>query len=200
MHLETLPVLRALVGANRALAELKGHAPTIPNPGILIDTLSLQEAQASSAIENIVTTQDDLFQADVFPNGMHSAATREVARYRDALRLGYDRMRNNDGLITKNTLINMFQTLLGNVPLGVASFFFRKSPSPTLGRGNTAHIKVQHQAGHSPVEIVREGSAGAFSTLLSSHQSIRPVRCGSGQAGRLWNAGGLKLFTKCVNC
>src|SRR3546814_2948423 len=60
--IETPQVLKALTRAHRYLAELKGRAATIPNQGILIDTLSLQEAKASSEIENIVTTQDELFQ------------------------------------------------------------------------------------------------------------------------------------------
>ncbi len=64
IDLETVRVLKGLAAANRALAELKGRAATIPNQGILIDTLSLQEAKASSEIESIVTTQDELFQAD----------------------------------------------------------------------------------------------------------------------------------------
>jgi Fic family protein len=81
-------VLRALAGANRALAELKGRAATIPNQGIMIDTLALQEAKASSEIENIVTTQDELFQLGLFPDGLESGAAKEVARYRDALKLG----------------------------------------------------------------------------------------------------------------
>ena len=58
VELETVPILKALAAANRALAELKGRAATIPNQGILIDTLALQEAKASSEIENIVTTHD----------------------------------------------------------------------------------------------------------------------------------------------
>ncbi|PYD46626.1 hypothetical protein C3920_14100 [Novacetimonas pomaceti] len=88
-EIETVPVLRALVEANKALAELKGRAATIPNQGILIDTLALQEAKASSEIENIVTTQDELFQADLFPDGPDSVAAKEVALYRDALHLGF---------------------------------------------------------------------------------------------------------------
>ena len=86
---ETVPVLRALAVANRALAELKGRAASIPNQGILIDTLALQEAKASSEVENIVTTQDELFQAELFPEGPQSPAAKEVALYRDALRLGF---------------------------------------------------------------------------------------------------------------
>lgn len=98
-EIETVPVLRALVEANKALAELKGRAATIPNQGILIDTLALQEAKASSEIENIVTTQDELFQADLFPEGPDSVAAKEVALYRDALHLGFRQLKETDGLI-----------------------------------------------------------------------------------------------------
>jgi Fic family protein len=79
IDLETVPVLKALARANRALAELKGRAATIPNQDILIDTLALQEAKASSENENIVTTQDELFRADLEPEGPHSAAAKEVS-------------------------------------------------------------------------------------------------------------------------
>lgn len=66
--IETHAVLREAARAHRYLAELKGRAAAIPNQGILIDTLSLQEAKASSEIENIVTTQDEMFQASLFPD------------------------------------------------------------------------------------------------------------------------------------
>ncbi len=65
IELETIPILKALNKASRSLAELKGEVRTIPNENILINTLTLQEAKESSAIENIVTTQDDLFRAEV---------------------------------------------------------------------------------------------------------------------------------------
>ena len=65
---ESVAVLREAARAHRFLAELKGRAGTIPNQGILIDTLALQEAKASSEIENIVTTQDELFQTSLFPD------------------------------------------------------------------------------------------------------------------------------------
>lgn len=95
--------MRALAAANRALAELKGRAATIPNQGILIDTLALQEAKASSEIENIVTTQDELFQMDLFPDGLESGAAKEVARYRDALKLGLTQLLDTGGLIRNAT-------------------------------------------------------------------------------------------------
>jgi Fic family protein len=77
--IETAAVLKALTRAHRYLAELKGRARTIPNQGILIDTLSLQEAKASSEIENIVTTQDEIFQMNAFPENPGPPATKELA-------------------------------------------------------------------------------------------------------------------------
>ena len=62
---QTPELLRTLVAAHRQLAELKGCAASIPNQTILINTLALQEAKASSAVESYVTTQDELFQADL---------------------------------------------------------------------------------------------------------------------------------------
>lgn len=64
---ETPAILKKAVAANRQLAELKGVASSMPNEGILISTLGLQEAKDSSAIENIVTTHDELFREAAFP-------------------------------------------------------------------------------------------------------------------------------------
>ena len=117
---ETPAVLRALARAHRHLAELKGRAGTIPNQGILIDTLALQEAKASSEIENIVTTQDELFQASAFPDNPSSPAAKEVALYRDALRHGFDEQVRLGGLLTNNIIVAMFQILKRNQPLWYA--------------------------------------------------------------------------------
>lgn len=110
-ELETNAILRLAARAHRNLAELKGRSSTIPNAGILIDTLSLQEAKASSEIENIVTTQDELFQMGLFPENPASPAAKEVALYREALRAGYQRLKEQQGLLTNNTVIAMFQIL-----------------------------------------------------------------------------------------
>ncbi len=64
-ELETVKILKALPAAHAALAELKGIASTIPNQIILINTLGLQEAKDSSAIENIITTHDDLYKSEL---------------------------------------------------------------------------------------------------------------------------------------
>lgn len=108
-ELETPAVLRAAALAHRRLAEVKGRATAIPNQAILIDTLSLQEARASSQIENIITTQEEMFQAAIFPEGQDHGPAKEVARYRDALKRGWDLMNQSQGLLTNNTIIEMFR-------------------------------------------------------------------------------------------
>jgi Fic family protein len=82
--LETKPVLKQCITARAALAELKQAAELIPNPAMLINTLPLLEARASSEIENIVTTADKLFQHLQADSGA-DAATKEALRYRRAL-------------------------------------------------------------------------------------------------------------------
>ncbi len=72
-EIETKAVLRKTAEAHRYLAELKGVAATIPNETILVNSLILQEAKDSSAIENFITTQDDLYKAEIFPELVNSA-------------------------------------------------------------------------------------------------------------------------------
>lgn len=195
MTLETLPVMKALASANRALAELKGRAATIPNQGILINTLALQEAKASSEIENIVTTQDELFQAELFPEGPESPAAKEVALYRDALKLGYDRLLNSKGLIINNTLIEMFQ-LLKRREDG-----FRATPGTALKNDITGEIVyVPPQDGREIVahmvaleRYINDDAACSLDPLIKMalihHQfeSIHPFPDGNGRIGRILN-------------
>src|SRR3982751_3528301 len=84
IDLETKAILKQCIRARAALAELKGAAELIPNPSVLINTLPLLEAQASSEIENIVTTADELFKHLDADEGA-DPATREALRYRTAL-------------------------------------------------------------------------------------------------------------------
>lgn len=111
ISLDSTNILRALTPAHRYLAELKGSAKSIPNQAILVNTLALQEAKASSEIESYVTTQDELFQADLHLSEAVSPAAKEVARYREALTKGFERMRNQQGLLTNSMLIELFQML-----------------------------------------------------------------------------------------
>jgi len=89
-ELETKAVLKKCVAANRALAELKGAGDLIPNQSMLINAIPLQEAKLSSEIENIVTTQDALFHAALDEARHSDPHTKEVLRYRTALKRGFE--------------------------------------------------------------------------------------------------------------
>jgi Fic family protein len=89
-ELESKPVLKLAIRANRALANLRGLAGQIPNQSMLIQSIALQEARLSSEIENIVTTNDDLYRADADADGKADPHTKEVLRYRQALNFGFD--------------------------------------------------------------------------------------------------------------
>jgi Fic family protein len=193
--LETVPILKALAAANRALAELKGRAATIPNQNILIDTLALQEAKASSEIENIVTTQDELFQADLYPDGPLSVAAKEVALYRDAVKLGHDRLRETQGIISNNLLVEIFQLLKARED------GFRTTPGTALKNDRTGDIV--YVPPQSPDQIlsqmaalerfINDDTACALDPLIKMalihHQfeSIHPFADGNGRIGRILN-------------
>lgn len=111
---ETITILKQLNNANKKLAELKGVARTIPNEEILIQTLTLQEARESSRIENIVTTQDDLYRAGLeFPDERVNPATKEVMRYGEAMRRGFRAVRQNK-LLTNNIIQEIQRELEDN--------------------------------------------------------------------------------------
>ena len=103
---DTPAILKRLASSSRTLAELKGIAASIPNQGILINTLGLQEAKDSSEIENIVTTHDELFKDEVLPEAFTNPAAKEVLRYRQALRVGFELVRKT-GLLTNNHIIEI---------------------------------------------------------------------------------------------
>ena len=87
--LESKNILKKLITSSRALSELKGAITNLPNPTLFIDTINLQEAQASSAIENMITTQDELFMASIVEKKYDNPATKEVMHYKDALWLAF---------------------------------------------------------------------------------------------------------------
>ncbi|WP_273727825.1 Fic family protein [Brucella gallinifaecis] len=193
--IETRSVLKALAAANRSLAELKGRAAAIPNQGILIDTLALQEAKASSEVENIVTTQDELFQADLFPEGPESPAAKEVALYRDALKFGFDQLLKTDGLITNATMIGMFHLLKRRTD------GFRQTPGTALKNDQTGEIvyvppQDQNEISSAMGMLERfinddeiSGLDPLIKMALIHHQfeSIHPFPDGNGRIGRILN-------------
>ncbi|MBN7787490.1 Fic family protein [Ponticoccus gilvus] len=189
--LETKRVLKALTVATRSLAEVKGSALVIPNQGILIDTLALQEAKDSSEIENIVTTQDELFKRSADTEHSLTGPAKEVEVYRDALRLGHQRVLET-GLITNKTLIEMYQLLKGRTD------GFRMLPGTALSNnaGKVVHVPTQDS------NQVREQMSSLENYINTSddldplikmaiihHQfeSIHPFYDGNGRIGRILN-------------
>lgn len=101
---ETKNILRQLSKSNRRLAELKGVALTIPNENIMLSSLVLQEALDSSAVENIVTTSDELYRAELDIKGeISNAAAKEVLNYRQAMQVGFEMVRKKK-LLTLNVV------------------------------------------------------------------------------------------------
>ncbi len=192
---ETPAVLRALTKAHRHLAELKGRAASIPNQGILIDTLALQEAKASSEIESIVTTHDELFQASAFPENPSSPAAKEVARYAQALRHGFTEQRRLDGLLTNNMIIAMFQMLKRS------DSGFRNTPGTALKNEETGEmVYIPPQEGDAVKvhmgaleRFINEDEQSDLDPLVKMaiihHQfeSIHPFPDGNGRLGRIVN-------------
>ena len=110
IDLETKKVFKMVIAANKALAELNGVSETIPNEQIILNTLSLQEAKDSSAIENIITTHDELFSSDSLAKQFTSVAAKEVYNYSSSLKSGFELVRKT-GLLTSNNIIEIHSVL-----------------------------------------------------------------------------------------
>jgi Fic family protein len=106
--IENITVLKKAIDANRYLAELKGYCETLPNPELLLNTVILQESKDSSAIENIVTTQDDLYRAILNPLDHIPPNTKEVISYREAMYTGVTELQNKP-VFTGNLAVKIMQ-------------------------------------------------------------------------------------------
>lgn len=131
--IETKAILKKAITAGRALAELKGLGDTIPNQSILVNSLILQEAKASSEIENIITTNDALFRAFSAQTSQIDPATKEVLRYRQALWEGFHTL-NQRPVLTTNLFIKVVQTIKEN-KAGI-----RKVPGTTISNAATGEV------------------------------------------------------------
>lgn len=193
--LETKAVLRQANKANRKLAELKGVAQTIPNERILISSLTLQEAKDSSAVENIVTTQDDLYRAGLDAGfTLIGAATKEVLFYREAINEGFKLVRNKN-ILTLNDIKRIQEVLEQN------SAGFRTTPGTQLKRSSDgAVIYTPPQDGQLIVELmsnleqfINDDELCPIDPLVKMaiihHQfeSIHPFYDGNGRTGRIVN-------------
>jgi len=194
VDLETKNVLKALPSAHAALAELKGIASTIPNQKILINTLALQEAKDSSAIENIITTHDDLYKSELNLGAFNSLQAKEVQNYISALKKGFELI-SNTGLLRNNSILQI-QGVLEDNKAG-----FRKLPGTALK--NTATGETVYTPPQDYEEITRlmsnleryinEPKMQDCDPLIKmavihfQFESIHPFYDGNGRTGRIIN-------------
>lgn len=191
--LETKAVLKQVNLANKKLAELKGVAQTIPNEVILLSTLTLQEAKDSSAVENIVTTQDDLYKADLdLKQSIISASAKEVLNYREAIIHGFNIVREHRMLT--NNHIKDIQAYLEHNSAG-----FRSVPGTTLRRndGTVVYTPPEPDMINAQMEnlesFINDDSLSDQDPLIKMaiihHQfeSIHPFYDGNGRTGRIIN-------------
>ena len=193
VDLETKAITRKLVEAHRHLAELKGASEIIPNEAILINTLSLQEAKDSSAIENIVTTHDELYRAQ-FGDVSAVPAAKEVARYAVALQYGFKVVKNTPFITTR--LILELQEILEENSAG-----FRKLPGTVLRNQATGDIIYTPPQNNADIielmssldQFINDTDLCSLDPLIKmalihfQFESIHPFYDGNGRTGRIIN-------------
>lgn len=189
---ETVSVLKALNKASRALGELKGELSKIPNSSILIDTIGLQEAKDSNEVENIVTTDDDLYQSAIDENHK-SPNAKESQSYAEALKLGF-KIVQEKGLLTINDISKIQQIVSPNHPV-------RKIPGTVLKNPNTQEIIYTPPQNYenlkkllSNLEIyINNQDFHDIDALIKvpiihyQFESIHPFYDGNGRTGRILN-------------
>jgi Fic family protein len=192
--IESKTIMKKTALARSALAEMKGAALSIPNQSILINTLSLQEAKDSSAIENIITTHDELYQADYLKNQFKTIASKEVHKYAEALRWGFETVKEK-GFLSNNHLIKMQATIEEN------DAGFRKVPGTALKNEQTGEVVYTPPQTHDEVlehmanleSFMNNNELSDWDPLVKMaiihHQfeSIHPFYDGNGRTGRIIN-------------
>jgi Fic family protein len=123
--IESKRILRKTISAARALAQLNGTLLNLPNPTLFLDTIYLQEAKASSEVENIITTNDELYKSLVADRKIENSATKEVLSYKEALWLGLEELKTKP-IITTNLCVKIVQCIKQN------NASIRNTPGTTL--------------------------------------------------------------------
>ncbi len=191
-EIETKATLKKAISAGRALAELKGLGETIPNQSILVNSIILQEAKASSEIENIITTHDALFRAFSAKTTQIDSATKEVLRYREALWQGFSSLKDRP-LLTTNLFIRIVQTIRAN-KAGI-----RNTPGTKVANAATGEVVFTPPEGEDIIRnklknledyIHAEDTVDPLIKLALIHyqfEAIHPFTDGNGRTGRILN-------------
>lgn len=193
VDLETKNILKKLSEARAAVAELKGFVHVIPNQGILINALTLQEAKDSSAVENIITTHDEIFKAELSKDLIHNIATKEVQNYNTALHEGAMRVKRSGGTIKNDCILIVQEYLEGN------KAGYRTLKGTVLKNETTGAIIYEPPQDSKDIEIlmadllryINEDDVQNIDPLIKmaiihfQFESIHPFYDGNGRTGRI---------------
>ncbi len=196
---QTIEILEKLGDAKASLARLQGRSVVIPNQGLLINTISLQEAKISSEIENIFTTDDELYKAYSDKTTETSGAPKEVLRYREALWSGYNYLKEK-GKFDQSYFIRVFQEIMQTTDTIRPAFL-----NTTIKQGGTGpnagqiiytpprDISVIQNRLDNLISFLNDDEKYRVDQLLKmaiahyQFESIHPFRDGNGRTGRIFN-------------
>ncbi len=191
VELETVRTLKRAIGANKALAELKGVGGLIPNQSILLRSILLQEAKLSSEVENIFTTDDKLYKAFSENNKQVDPHTKEVLRYEEALWHGYRQLRQRP--LTTSLFVEIVNIIVQNES-GI-----RKMPGTRIVNSITNETIYTPPDGEERLRnllcnleefVYAEGDLDPLIRLAVMHyqfEAIHPFGDGNGRTGRIIN-------------
>lgn len=193
--LETPEIFKLTIKANKLLAELKGFCQTLPDPNLLLNTIILQESKESNAIENIVTTQDELYQATLnITDKIKNTAAKEVIQYREAMYWGLTQMQHK-GVITTNLLVGIMQKLRNT------DENLRKNTGTKLANPSTEAVVYTPPEEEENIReklaqlelFINDDSYNGLDTLIKmalihyQFEAIHPFTDGNGRTGRILN-------------
>jgi Fic family protein len=186
---ETKKVLRKTITAGRALAQLNGTLLNLPNPTLFLDTIYLQEAKASSEVENIITTNDDLYKSLVAEKKIENLSTKEVLSYKKALWMGLEELKTKP-FITTNLCIKIVQCVKQN------NASIRKTTGTTLSNINGDVIYtppigesiIREKLANMEKFINEQNNLDPLIKMAIMHyqfEAIHPFSDGNGRTGRI---------------
>jgi Fic family protein len=191
-EIDAKEILNHAIKANRELARLKGYCSRLPNSSILLTSIILKEAAASSEIENIITTQDELYKALISKNQKIDPPTKEVLNYRSAMRIGLTEMRKKE-ILSINIIKKIQAELEGN------SAGIRKLPGTTLTNDVTGEVMYTPPDNEDAIKKLLKNLEQYMNTndeidpiikmaiIHYQFESIHPFYDGNGRTGRIIN-------------
>ncbi len=197
--LETTKILRKTIEASRALAQLNGMLTNLPNPTLFLDTIHLKEAKASSEIENIITTNDDLYKSIVADKRFDNPATKEVIGYKEAL---WNALRaiEKRPFISTNLCIDIVQSIKKNTSgiRATPGTALKNEKGETIYTPPTGEIIIREKLANLETFINAKNTLDPLIKMALMHyqfEAIHPFSDGNGRTGRIL----LLLYLKLEN-